>query len=239
MNFFSYDSKPMQVLMYIGDLIILNILFLLCCIPVFTIGAAHAALYSGIRTLQDPEDDTAVSKAFFKGFRTGFKQITIAWNILFVATLVLALVAYLCMGFGQVLGRAPIWMSFISLAVAAIFISLVTLFHSRFTCTVWQLLRNCWFLAIAHPLRTLLVTVLTWLPVIVIFLPGGAGYMPFLIGTTPIWLMLYYSTAALFSFAIMKKPFKTLIDHFNATQNPQPAQEPAGESAEEATEETE
>lgn len=232
MNFFSYDSKPMQILMYIGDLIILNLLFLLCCLPVFTIGAAHAALYSGIRTLQDPEDDTAPSKAFFKGFRTGFKQITIAWNILLVITLVLALVAYLCMGFEQVLGRAPTWMSFISLAVAAVFMSLVTLFHSRFSCTVWQLLRNCWFLAVAHPLRTLLVTVLTWLPIVLVFVMKTVTF----IGVTPIWFLLYYSTAALFSFAAMKKPFKTLIDHFNESQNPQPAEEPTAEDPEAETE---
>lgn len=236
MNFFSYDSKPMQVLMYIGDLIILNLLFLLCCLPVFTIGAAHAALYSGIRTLQDPEDDTAPSKAFFKGFRTGFKQITIAWNILFIATLALALIAYLCMGFDALSVNAPTWMSFISLAVAAVFMSLVTLFHSRFTCSAWQLVRNCWFLAVAHPLRTIVVTALTWLPVVVIFLPNATGHISTLIGLTPIWFLLYYSTAALFSFAIMKKPFKTLIDHFNETQNPPAAEESAEEESQAETE---
>ena len=233
MNFFSYDSKPMQILMYIGDLIILNLLFILCCLPVFTIGAAHAALYSGIRTLQDPEDDGSPSAAFFKAFRTGFLQITLAWNLLLIITLVLALVAYLCMGFEQVLGRAPTWMSFISLAIAAIFMSLVTLFHSRFSCTVWQLLRNCWFLAVAHPLRTLLVTVLTWLPIVLVFVMKTVTF----IGVTPIWFLLYYSTAALFSFAVMKKPFKTLIDHFNESQNPQPAEEvPADEETEDVTE---
>ena len=68
MNFFSYESKPMQILMYIADLVILNVLFVLCSIPIFTIGASHAALYSAIRTLQDPEDDTSVTKAFFAWF---------------------------------------------------------------------------------------------------------------------------------------------------------------------------
>ena len=46
MNFFSYESKPMQILMLLGDLIILNLLFILCSLPVFTIGAAQAGLYT-------------------------------------------------------------------------------------------------------------------------------------------------------------------------------------------------
>ena len=38
---FSYDSKLMQILNFIGDLIILNVLYLVCCLPVVTIGAAQ------------------------------------------------------------------------------------------------------------------------------------------------------------------------------------------------------
>ena len=32
-----------------------------------------------------------------------------------------------------------------------------------------------------------------------------------------VWLMLYYAIVALFSDLLMRKPFKTLIDHFNET----------------------
>ena len=227
MNFFSYESKPMQILMYIADLAILNVLYILCCIPVFTIGASHAALYSAIRVLQDPEDDTSVVKAFFAAFRVGFKQITLAWLILALITGLMGLTTYLCFGFQAVMGSAPTWMAVIALCLSAVFMSLVTLFHSRFSCTVWQLLRNCWFLGVAHPLRTLLVTVLTWLPVILIFVFDTLT----LIGTTPIWGLLYYSTAALISFAVMKKPFQTLIDQFKADH------EPKKEGEEEETEE--
>ena len=43
-GFFDYDNKFMQLLSKATDMIILNLLFLLCCIPIFTIGAAQAAL---------------------------------------------------------------------------------------------------------------------------------------------------------------------------------------------------
>ena len=56
---FSYDSKPMQILMFVGDLIILNILYLICCIPIFTIGAAQAGMYTACKVLLDKEDDSS------------------------------------------------------------------------------------------------------------------------------------------------------------------------------------
>ena len=54
---FSYDSKPMQLLGFLGDLILLNILYLVCCIPLFTIGAAQAGLFTACKVLLDKEDD--------------------------------------------------------------------------------------------------------------------------------------------------------------------------------------
>jgi len=229
MNFFSYESKPMQILMYVGDLIILNVLFLLCCIPIFTIGAAQTGLYTGVKTLQDPEDDTPISRAFFKGFRTGFKQITLAWGLLFIVVVVMAFVAYQCYAYEQLMGNAPLWMSIIALSLTMLFSSLVPLFHARFTCTPIQLIRNAWFLAVAHPIRSLVTAVLTWLPVIAFLV------LDFLIFVrlTPIWFTLYYSTAFLFSFTYMKKPFQTLIDHFNEThEEGAPAPDEDAEEAE-------
>ena len=44
-NIFSLDSKLMQGLSTVGDYIILNILFLITCLPVITIGAAKTALF--------------------------------------------------------------------------------------------------------------------------------------------------------------------------------------------------
>ena len=41
----SSDSKIIQFLNRLGELILLNLCFLLCCLPVVTVGAASAALY--------------------------------------------------------------------------------------------------------------------------------------------------------------------------------------------------
>ena len=44
-KFFSYDGKPMEILNKLGEIILLNIVFLLCCVPIVTIGAALTSFY--------------------------------------------------------------------------------------------------------------------------------------------------------------------------------------------------
>ena len=44
-KFFDMDSPFMQFLNRVGDLMILNIIIVLCCIPVITIGPAYTAMH--------------------------------------------------------------------------------------------------------------------------------------------------------------------------------------------------
>ena len=226
MNFFNYESRPMQILMLLGDLIILNLLYLLCCLPIFTIGAAQAGLYTGLKTLLDPEDDTYCSAAFFKGFKTGFDKITIAWNLLFVLEIILGAVTVLCIYYTASTNSIQFWCAIVALALVCLYQSLLPLFHARFNCSPMQLIRNAWFLALAHPIRSLFTAAITFLPIILVCVINIYDFMTL----TPIFLLIYFSGAFLFSFTFMKKPFKTLIDHYNETSGITPA--PADEDSE-------
>ena len=232
MNFFNYESRPMQILMLLADLIILNLLFILSSLPIFTIGAAQAGLYTGLKTLLDPDDDTYCSAAFFKGFKTGFGKITLAWCLLFVVEIIMGAVTLLCLYYTGSYNSIPFWCAVVALCLVALFQSLLPLFHARFNCTAMQLIRNAWFLAFAHPIRSLFVAVVTWLPLILVLFINFMDFMPL----TPIFIMIYFSGAYLFSFSYMKKPFNVLIDHYNQTHGIAPESDES-EAAEEAEEE--
>lgn len=210
-NLFSYENPIMQILMKIGDLIILNFLFLLCCLPVFTIGASYAGLYTAMKVMFDKEDDSSLVEAFFRGFKNGFKTITIAYTVLLVVTVAVSAAAMVAYAY-----KLQTWICILPVAICLWYISQVPAFHSRFGCTATQLVRNVWFLIIAHPLRTLAVAILTWIPA-VLFL----GDLYIFMSMVPIWCTLYFSTAASFSYGLLKKPFNTLIEHFNATHTPE------------------
>lgn len=224
-NLFSYENPIMQLLMKLGDLMILNFIYLGCCLPIFTIGAAQAGLYTAMKVMQDPEDDTSLISAFFRGFSNGFGKVTIAWGVAALGTVLICLAGWVAAYNGL-----NVWICIIPIVICAWFTALIPCIHSRIGCTTWQLIRNCWFFIIAHPLRTLGVAVLIWVPVVV-FLVGNVYTFMVL---TPIWTTLYYSTAASFAYGFMKKPFKTIIDNFN--KNQEEAENALPEAAEDAYE---
>ena len=215
---FSYESKPMQILMFVGDLIILNVIYLLCCIPIFTIGAAQAGMFTACKVLLDKEDDSSPYAAFFRGFTTGFGTVTLAWGLMTIVTLLVG-----WMTISAILLDSPIWIACIAVGLCALFQTLVPAFHSRFGCKWWQLIRNTWFLVFAHPLRSIATVAMIWVPIVVFLCCDVYTFMRL----TPIWGTLYFGTVFCFGTALLKKPFKTLTDHFNETHgiNPEGKQE--------------
>ena len=210
MNLFSYESKFSQTLMFIGDLCILNFLFVICCIPIFTVGAAQAALYSAMRTLLNPDDDESPVKVFFRGFRTGFGSVTGASLLFLVLEFLMVSTFY---GMLSVPGLHT-WITILAMVILMLFLAQIPLFHARFTCTAGQLIRNSLLLVVAHPIRSFLVAALTWFPGILFFWD-----ITIFARAIPAWCLLYYSVAFLLSFTFMKKPFQTLIDHYNQTHD--------------------
>ena len=74
-DFFSENGKFIQGLTRIMDCMLLSLLWVVCCLPVFTIGAATTALFQeGRRALR--EHKSYVVRGYFESFRSNFKQIT-------------------------------------------------------------------------------------------------------------------------------------------------------------------
>ena len=62
----------------LGDIIIANLLFILCSIPLITIGPALTAMYHcTLRTIKGNNNGTV--KTFFKAFKENFVQSIIVW----------------------------------------------------------------------------------------------------------------------------------------------------------------
>ena len=68
---FRYDSPYMRVMTGFANLVILNLLWILCSIPVITAGASTASMYYVVFCWLTKEDD-AVIKPFFKAFKKPF-----------------------------------------------------------------------------------------------------------------------------------------------------------------------
>ncbi len=88
MDIFKYDSPLMSFLNTVFDLMFLNILCFVCCIPIITIGPALAAKYDVAMRIVRKEEPT-IFRHFFRAFKNNFKQSIIIWSVLLVACFLL------------------------------------------------------------------------------------------------------------------------------------------------------
>lgn len=79
-----YDNKFYGIIEMIGDLFLLNVIFIIFCLPVFTIGASLSALINVTRQMEK-KDSPAVIRCFYRHFREHFITNTKLWAILFLA----------------------------------------------------------------------------------------------------------------------------------------------------------
>ena len=93
-GFLNLESPFMRFLSKVGDFMILNIMFLICCLPIVTIGASFTALYDVLTRMDTKKEVPAVS-GFIKSFKSNFKQSTIIWLISFAVMVFLIFDIYL------------------------------------------------------------------------------------------------------------------------------------------------
>lgn len=79
-SLFSLDNPVIHFLSEVGDMIIANLLFLICSIPIVTIGAGWAALHKITQTIASQEDQMLLP-TFFRTFKENFKQSTIGRSL--------------------------------------------------------------------------------------------------------------------------------------------------------------
>ena len=86
-KFLNPDSPLMIFLSNLTDIIVLNVLCFICCLPVITIGPSVTAMhYITLKIARDEE--IYVLRDYFKAFKENFKQSIIAWMVFLVITAV-------------------------------------------------------------------------------------------------------------------------------------------------------
>ena len=161
-NLFNYDNPVWRFIGKFGDLIVLNILWILTSIPVFTIGASTTAMYYVTLKLVRDEDGYTI-RSYFKSFKENFKQATAIWLIMLAVGLLLGFDLYFFINLesGGSNFRNVMVTIFGSMTMIYICI-LVYVFplQSRFYNPVRRTLFNAFFMSIRHILQTIGILVI-------------------------------------------------------------------------------
>ena len=157
-----------QFLSRVGDLIILNVLFLICCVPVVTIGAAYAALCKVCMDMVY-EQEAGMVKGFFLAFRENFKQATIVWIVELIVLVSLVCDGMLILTFMPGSRGMYILLGVLAVLVLCVSTHMIPLLI-RYRNGLRQHLSNAMVLAVIRLPRTVLMIVVSCAPLIVLAL---------------------------------------------------------------------
>ena len=133
----------------VADLVILNLLWLLFCIPVFTIGASTAAMYRVTLNMVRGEGGGVV-RSFWASFKLNFKQGVLLFLILLIPTLLVIVEVEIYLS-GVV--AQSIWMGVV-FCFPALLVSLIGAYIypllAQFDNSIKNMLKNACLLAIGN-----------------------------------------------------------------------------------------
>ena len=198
---FSPDSKFMEIFGRITDLVLLNILFVITCLPIFTIGASLSALYTMTFRLMR-EEYSGIIRSYFRAFRENFRQGTILWLLLVLAAGPALYYLYVLFSLDSLLRHLGFLFGILAL-LCAMTASYVFPWISQFENTTAQALKNALILSLSRLPRTAAILVINALPLITWF------FSPELfIQVSFLWVALFFAAAAYMNTGILWHVFK-------------------------------
>lgn len=180
------DNPFFAFLSRLTDVFFLSILWLLCCIPIVTVGASTTAMYYTIDKVFRKKKGYMTSE-FFRSFKENFKQSTIMW-------LIYGLMAFLFwwdseimkanIENGMVFGKFyPILYSFLIIELILVIYSFT--YVARFANTTKQIMKNSALLAVAHFPQSLLCLLIVVVGAVLVYI------CPLLIVIVPALAMIF------------------------------------------------
>lgn len=178
---FDQDNLFFRFMAVVFDLIQLNLLTLVCCLPIVTAGASltamHTVLWRMIR-----REETYITREFFAAFKRNFKQATLVWVGLLLAVVVMVVDAMVAIQIGGAMRLAMIaFLVIIGVALVS-FAQWYFPMLSRYENTVGGHMRNAVALAVGCFPRTLCM--------LVILVAFAVVYMQYFVYVIPFMIIL-------------------------------------------------
>lgn len=159
-KFFGFMSK-------VADLCILNIICVVCCIPVITAGASITAMYY-VTLKMVRNEDAYIVRSFFKSFKQNFKQATIINLIM----LLIGVVLYIDLNVSKAMqgGAGQIFQVIFMAFVLIYFILFLYVYPvlARFYNTIKNTIKNALFMAVRHLPYTVVMVLIAACPLLLL-----------------------------------------------------------------------
>lgn len=164
------DTPVLLMLAKACNIILLTLVWAVCCAPVVTIGAATTALYTVMWRISAGQD-VRVIREFWDAMRTNWKVATASWGIMLLVGLLLAGNMVALSG----VQAPPALLTLMKGAAGLVLISYLIVLHylfagiAKYYVTISQAFKNAWLWGMASLPRTLVLFCLSAVSVILIY----------------------------------------------------------------------
>ena len=193
-NLFRFDAPVFRFLSKVGNLILLSLCWLVCSLPIITVGASTAALFCVAFDLRKDEGN-GVFKGFFKAFAANFKLGTLCWLCMIAIAAILYCIPNVAAIFPvQLLVMAAIAVTCAMYLMFWLVLSCVFPLVAYFDNTLKKTLKNAVFIAIRHRKQSIGCALLLAVPLFVFLIdPMIFAY------TCGVWLLVFPGVWAYFT----------------------------------------
>lgn len=188
----------------VGDIILLNVLFIITSIPIITAGVSLTALYASLKKRIHGQESYAV-RDYFKYWKENAKNGLIIWCILL--PFLIAMLVFTTYIANNLENLAAVCAYFLLFLILLFILTYVFPLQATFINTPLKILLNSLLTALSHLPYTLALIFITSIPVCLTLYFPRAFYF-----TCAYWLLLGFSVNTIISVMITEKIFK----HYNA-----------------------
>lgn len=194
-------NSLMRILTRLTDFMLLNILWIVCSIPIITVGAATTAMY-GVMLKIVKNEEGYITRDFLGIMKANFRNSTIIWLILLAVSVIIR--ADLSFMAGMPQGIRPIIQALLMLAM--LLVTAVGIFsfglQSRYENTVSQTLKNALLLTLGKFPLTIIMLIITAGSIALTLV----SYETIVVGIV-LWLVLGVSLVTWLNCIILRKVF--------------------------------
>ncbi|MGL6198382.1 MAG: YesL family protein [Lachnospiraceae bacterium] len=149
MRFLGYEGLFARTMSRVFDFVVLHLLWLICSLPLVTIGASTTALYTVTLKMAKGQEGYIV-KNYFKAFKENFVQATKLWAVMIGMGVWLLFLIRVCMyGGGAALKMIALFL------VSLLFLWAITIVYlfpiqAKYENSTWNTLKNAFICAVKY-----------------------------------------------------------------------------------------
>lgn len=150
------------------DLIMLNVLFILSCVPIITVGVAYVSMYQ-ITLKMIKNEESYIVRSYVKGIKENLKKATICWGVIVVILMVLGVDFFITFSLDNPIRKILLVLLLSVLLITIMVSSYVFPLMAMFENSLKNTVKNAVIISMSKIVYTVVIVSVNILPVGLIF----------------------------------------------------------------------